>query len=209
MGTTRFSHILVIGLILLALPLFSMAQDSILKGCKEYTPDAEFIAKLEANNRINELQCKFREVKHISDLAQEVIGHGIFRFRDGEMRLEYKQPSGNLIVIGKEKFTVVSNGKKSVIGMEANPMMKQFKGMLGATMGGTIEMFGKESDIKYYTRNSEYDIVIAPSDKRTSRHLQKIVLVFDSNDMTLNELAMYQSETDFTHYTFTGKKITL
>lgn len=183
------------------------AQENILQGASDFEPDSVFIEKLHKNSAIEEIACNFTEVKHISLLSNDAISEGRFRYCRGNIELAYTRPQGNLIKIENGNFTIINNGRKQSVSMNANPLMKQLAGLLEASMSGNIEMFGKESDIKYFRRGNEYIVSITPSQKRTNRYLQNIILIFDDSDMTLNRLYMFENMEDYTCYTFTGKKI--
>lgn len=183
-------------------------QVKILSGMEEFTPDQLFFASLAANGEISQITGKFRETKHFEVLQDDAVSEGEFTIRGGEIELRYTKPEGNMIIIGQEKFTIINNGNRQSVKMDANPMMRHFSGVIAASMGGEFELPDKESDIRYLRNNGEYAMEITPSDKRILRYMKRIILIFDKENLTLNRFRIYEDEADYTEYLFFGKSIT-
>lgn len=187
----------------LSLTLFSQNYGS------KIDPSNGFSQKLkEASSKTNTIVCNFDQTKNMAVLAKPNISKGMFFYqKEQNICLEYTSPEGNLIVMSGGKFKIITDGKKSVVDMKANPMMPQMGSMLSGCMTGNLELFGNESNTEYFETSSCYTVLITPTNKRVKKYLQNIVLVFDKNDMTLNSMLMQENTTDYTKYDFHKKKL--
>lgn len=172
-------------------------------------PSKGFSQKLkEASSKTNTIVCDFNQTKAMAVLAKPNLSKGTFFFqKEQNICLEYTTPKGNLIVMSGGKFKIVADGKKSVVDMKANPMMRQMGSMLSGCMTGNLELFGNESSTEYFETPANYTVLITPTNKRVKKYLQNIVLVFDKGDMTLNSMTMQENATDYTKYDFHEKKL--
>ena len=161
-----------------------------------------------ASSRIESIVCDFEQVKFISVLANPNKSRGKFYYKkEQNICLEYSNPQGNAIVMNGVKFKMIANGKTTVVGMKANPMMRQLGSMLAACMTGNIALFGKESRAEYYESSTYFTVVINPTSSRVKSHLKRIILQFEKKDMTLSMMRMEESDTDYTQYLFDNKKL--
>lgn len=172
-------------------------------------PNQGFSKKLkEAGNKTQTITCDFNQTKCMAVLAKPNLSKGTFFYqKEQNICLEYTSPKGNLIVMSNGKFKIIADGKKNVVDMKSNPMMRQMGSMLSGCMTGNLDLFGKESTTEYFESTSTYTVLITPSNKRVKKYLQNIVLVFDKSDMTLNSMMMQENATDYTKYDFHQKKL--
>lgn len=172
-------------------------------------PSNGFSEKLkEAGDKTKSIECSFNQTKSMAVLTKPNISTGKFFYqKEQNICLEYSIPKGNLIVMSGGKFKIVSDGKKNVVDMKSNPMMRQMGSMLTACMTGDLNLFGSDSKTEYFETPSTYTVIIVPNNKRVKKYLQNVVLVFDKRDMTLNSMLMQENGTDFTKYDFNEKKL--
>lgn len=172
-------------------------------------PSHGFSEKLKsASDRTQTIACDFEQVKYMSVLAKTNKSKGKFFYKKTQkICLEYTNPQGNLIVMNGVKFKIQTNGKATVVKMNSNPMMRQMGNMLTACMTGNLDLFGSQSVSEYYENQSHYTVVITPTNRRVKSYLKQIVLRFDKDNMTLSSMKMNESETDYTLYEFSGKRL--
>ncbi len=172
-------------------------------------PSQGFSEKLKvAGEKTQSIACNFTQIKSLAVLTKPNLSAGKFYFKkEQNICLEYALPKGNLIVMSNGKFKIVSDGKKTVLDMKSNPMMRQMGSMLSACMTGDLQLFGSDSKTEYFETPTTYTVVISPNSKKVKKYLQNIVLIFDKNDMTLQSMTMQENATDYTKYEFSDKKI--
>ncbi len=159
-----------------------------------------------AGEKTNSIICDFKQTKNMKVLAKPAISKGTFTYKESEIRLDYIIPSGDYIYLSEDKFKISNNGKTTIITSKFNPMLKHLRAMLNSCMTGDLTKLQQGGKIDYFYNNNSYVLVIN-SNSKLSNYLQKIVLIFDSADMTLNSMQMCENETDYTLYEFFNKKI--
>lgn len=196
-------------LIIIALTLFCSLSVYSQEYGTTIDPSKGFSQKLkEAGDNTQTIFCNFTQVKSLAILAKPNQSAGKFYFKkEQNICLDYSTPKGNLIVMSGGKFKIVVDGKKTVVDMKSNPMMRQMGTMLTACMTGDLTQFGSDSKTEYYETPSTYTVVISPINKKVKKYLKNIVLIFDKKDLTLNSMTMHENETDYTRYEFSDKKV--
>lgn len=166
---------------------------------------AEKLAALSA--RIETITCSFVQTKHMSVIAGDVVSPGKFYYRrPGNICLEFLEPAGDMIVMDGRRFKIVAMGKKNVVDMESNPMLRQMTAVLEACMTGDVEKMGADSSIEYFEGADIYEVVIVPKNRRAKNYIKAITLTFDKKDMSLSRLRMDEHSGDYTEYRFSDKR---
>ncbi|MCD8072650.1 MAG: outer membrane lipoprotein carrier protein LolA [Alistipes sp.] len=160
----------------------------------------------EQSRAIQTIKCDFTQVRHMSVLAGNATSVGRFYYkREGNICLEFDQPAGDVIVMSGERFKIVSQGRRNVVSMNSNPMLKQLKNMLTACMTGDVKLLEAGSEVSYEDTPKGYRLTIRPSNRKAKNQVSAIILTFDKGDMSLITLRMDEPSGDYTEYTFTGK----
>lgn len=156
---------------------------------------------------INTIVCDFVETRHVSVLAQPVVRKGRFFYkREGNICLLYDAPAGDMIVMSGGRFKMVTGGKKTVVGMNSNPMLRQMNGMFAACMTGDVGLLETGAKTTYSQNGSEYMVEIVPSRGQSRAAVSRIILSFDRDDMTLDRMRLDEPGGDYTLYEFNGKR---
>ncbi|MCC8036410.1 MAG: outer membrane lipoprotein carrier protein LolA [Rikenellaceae bacterium] len=160
----------------------------------------------EQSQTIRTIRCEFTQVRHMSVLAGDARSSGRFYYqREGNICLEFDRPAGDMIVMNGERFKIVTDGRRNVVSMNSNPMLKQLKNMLTACMTGDIKLLEAGSEVTYQETPQGYRLTICPSNRKARNQVSAIVLTFDKGDMSLVTLRMEEPSGDYTEYTFTKK----
>lgn len=182
--------------------LFSSAQTSNI--------EQEFKVKLESVSSKNRtISCDFTQIKKVKNIRQPIENRGQFFYdNSGLMALIYSQPKGDKVVMNGELFTVVANGKKFTSGASStNPMMAQISFMMQACMSGNVSKLGRGWDMNIAKNKGSYQVVLTPTDRRVKKYISGMVMLFDNENITLNQLRIEESAGGYTEYRFVNKKL--
>ena len=168
----------------------------------------EFAERLALKSaEINTIVCDFVQTRQVAVLAEPVVRKGRFFYkREGNICLRYDTPVGDMIVMSDGRFKMVVGGKKTVVGMNSNPMLRQMNGMFAACMTGDVRLLEAGAKTTCSQSGSEYTVEIVPSRGQSRGAVSRITLSFDWNDMTLNRMRMDEPGGDYTLYEFSGKR---
>ncbi|MFI3332226.1 MAG: outer membrane lipoprotein carrier protein LolA [Rikenellaceae bacterium] len=169
----------------------------------------DFESRIESVSTTNKsIQCDFEQRKRVKGIKDEVESHGRFYYDNrGVMSLLYDEPKGDKIVINGERFEVVTSGKVVEGEASENPMMMQICNMLQACMSGDVTRLGRGWQSDVVLISGQYIVTLQPTDRRTRRYIESLVLTFNHEDMTLDEMKMNESSGGYTHYRFINKEI--
>lgn len=168
-----------------------------------------FESRIESVSALNKsIQCDFVQTKKVKNIKGEIVSNGEFYYdNSGMMALIYSQPQGDRVLINGETFTVVTAGKKIEGKAGDNPMMMQICNMLQACMSGDVTKLGRGWQMNIEENELRYSVTLQPSDRRTRKYIESLLMRFDKQDMTLSELRMNETSGGYTNYTFTNKEI--
>ena len=99
------------------------------------------------------------------------------------------------------------NGKRLDSRAASNPMMKQIANMIKASMTGDIALLGRGWETEITDEKGNYCITINPTSRRTKRYASAMTMLFNTTDMTLEQLRMEAPDGSYTQYEFVNKKI--
>lgn len=174
----------------------------------EVDPAGGFAARLrEKCAQIESIECRFVQTRRTAMLRDEVRSEGDFYYRreNGGIALVFDDPTGDMIVLGQTKFKVVADGRKSVVGVNSNPMLRQMRGMFEACMSGDVAALAAGGEARYFDCGDSYRVEIVPAG-RARNMINRIVLGFDKRTMTLSTLAMEEASGDSLSYVFSDKR---
>lgn len=164
------------------------------------------IESVSAQNKT--ILCDFVQTKKVKNIKGEIVSNGEFYYdNSGMLALIYSQPQGDRVLINGETFTVVTAGKKIEGKAGDNPMMMQICNMLQACMSGDVTKLGRGWQMNIEENELRYSVTLQPSDRRTRKYIESLLMRFDKQDMTLSELRMNETSGGYTNYTFTNKEI--
>jgi outer membrane lipoprotein-sorting protein len=171
------------------------------------TKDADFAERLKtASATTQTIECNFTLTRTMSFMASDVISKGRFSYMSGEgISLDFTEPAGDRITMGRKRFMIVSSGKTSIVKVESNPMLRQLQRMLTACMTGDIAMLEEGAKLKFSEQGTNYIVTLTPSG-RAGNTIKLITLTFEKDSMTLAMLRMEEVSGDISQYRFFDKQ---
>jgi outer membrane lipoprotein-sorting protein len=164
----------------------------------------------DAGKQLASIRCDFEQYRHLAIMDDPLVSSGKFFFRkDNMVRLEYDKPSPYLIVLNAQKVKTVKNGTQTVYDMSSYRMMTALKTMLSACLTGDFSGAGKDYRMSAAEDNASYNVVLEPLNRNIKKYLQKIEITFDKQNLSANQLIIYEPSGDFTKHVFTNKQLNL
>lgn len=156
------------------------------------------------NGNIASIKCQFVQTRGMSVLASTVSKEGVFYFeRPSSMQLLFLD--GDYIKMDDSQFEmkVAENVTKTKI--DANPMLKNLRSILGACVIGDFSQMTKGFLAELEHTPTEWIVTMKPQRGKAASKISQIVINFDQNDMSLNSLNLVEKSGDYTMYQFTDK----
>lgn len=177
-------------------------------GSRAQDAAAGFAAKLgELGGKTQSIECAFTLTRTAEFLAAPTVSKGRFYYLRGEgMSLEFTDPAGERITMGRDKFLIVSAGRTNVTPVSSSPMMKQMQKMLEACFTGDVGMLEAGYAVAYSEDGTSYTVAMEPQDKRARKFVKRMTMIFDKADMSLTRLSMEAGSGDVSEYYFFDKK---
>ena len=170
--------------------------------------EADFAERLRTTSAATRsIECDFTLTRTMSIMASDVVSEGRFYYlRDAGISLEFTQPAGDRITMGRERFQIVSSGRTSVVRVDSNPMLRQLQRMLTACMTGDVEMLREGSQLAFTDEGVTFVVTITPTDRRARGMVRLITLTFEKQNMSLTTLRMEEASGDVSQYRFFNKR---
>jgi outer membrane lipoprotein-sorting protein len=172
------------------------------------TSEADFAERLRTvSAATGSIECDFTLTRTMSVMAGDVVSEGRFGYlRGAGISLDFTRPAGDAIVMGRERFRIVSGGKTSTVRLDSNPALRQLQRMLTACMTGDVATLGSGSQMSLVDRGAEFVVTLTPTDRRTQGVLKNMTLTFEKKKMSLTTLRMEESGGDVSVYRFFNKR---
>lgn len=162
---------------------------------------------LQEAKTVQSIESDFTQVKYLDVLDTKVTSKGKFFYKKPSMIcMDYARPMNYLIVINGGKIKIVSDGKKSVMNLTANKMMKEMQGMLTACMVGDLSQISSSYHQEYFEDSNYYLVKIKPISRAVQAYINMIQIYLDKRDMSVHKLRLSETATNYTEYTFYNKK---
>jgi outer membrane lipoprotein-sorting protein len=161
----------------------------------------------EAALRTLTIQCDFTQEKNMSMLSDKAVSKGRFYFmKEGKVRLEYMQPTFNLIVMNNGKLLMKDDKKTTVTDVHKNRAFQQLNNIIVGSISGNL-FSNKEFTSKFFETTSQIKVELIPVNKTMRNFLSNIVIVMEKKDFTATRIEMNEPSGDNTILTFTSKEI--
>ncbi len=156
---------------------------------------------------IQSIESDFTQVKYLDVFDSKVTSKGKFYYKKSNMIcMNYAHPMNYLIVINGGKLKIVSDGKKNVMNLTANKMMKEMQGILTACMVGDLSQMASNSHQEYFEDANFYLVKIKPTSKAVQAYISSMQIYLDKKEMSVHKLRLFETAENYTEYTFYNKK---
>ena len=189
------SKLLLLMLLLAVLPEALCAQET--------ESRQRFEEELAVKSReIRTIACRFEQVRESAVLKDAVRKTGVFHYKRPErMRLFFTD--GDCITMNGTDFLLLTSGRRTLVKMQSNPMLRELQRILVACMTGDMERLAAGFVATLHETGEHYELTLAP---RRKNRLKSIGLLFAKKDMSLDALRMDEASGDCLTYRFSDKR---
>lgn len=160
-----------------------------------------------ATQKITSIRCDFTQEKNMSMLADKAVSKGKFYFKkESKVRLDYQQPTKNLIVMNNGKMMIKDDKKTTQTDMHRSRMFQQLNNIIVGSINGSL-FNSKDFAVSFSENNTSVKAELKPVSKTLKNFLSTIVLVLDKKDFTATRLEMNEPSGDNTVLLFSSKEI--
>jgi outer membrane lipoprotein-sorting protein len=160
-----------------------------------------------ASAKTNTITADFNQVKDMSFLEEKAVSSGKFYFeKEKKLRWEYTSPFSYAIILNNDRLRIIDEGKSKDFDAGSNRIFLEISKIMTGMVNGTLL-----NDPQFTTTWSEaagyYLAVLIPAGTALKDYLARIELKVSKQDLTVEELKMFEKSGDFTQITFRNKKL--
>ena len=161
----------------------------------------------EASAKMKSLNCDFEQVKELLILDEKMISKGKMNYRqDSRLRWEYIEPYTYLFVLNDKKLLMQAETSRNVMDVKSSKMFQEIVKIMMNSINGRglteIESF----DNKYFTQGNKWVVELIPTQKEIKRIFSSIMLTFNTNDYTVDNVKLVEQNDDNTIITLLNKQ---
>ncbi|MDR1864526.1 MAG: outer membrane lipoprotein carrier protein LolA [Bacteroidales bacterium] len=189
------------------IPVMLLACGMLLHGQTISDADRRTVEKIrQANEKYTVIVSRFRQTRHLSVLANNVLSEGKFYYvKPDRLAMQYENPAGDLMMIDGDRFVMINDGKRRETSAKSNVKMRGMKDILSACLQGDPLRMGAERIT--CTETPEYCIVTAVIGKKSNKsNIRAVEMTFGKTDLTLSALRTEEKDGSYTVYELTGKE---
>ena len=174
---------------------------------KKVTDIESFKKKVsEVATSVKSIESDFTQIKHMDIFNEDIKSEGRFYYKsDDKICLDYTKPNKYLIVINGEKIKTVSDGKKNVMNLKSNKVMKEMRSMLAGCMSGNLSQISGYQ-MEFFEDGNNYLIKVKPTNKSVQEYVTGFDIYMDKKDLSVSKLRISESGNNYTDYLFSNKK---
>lgn len=172
--------------------------------------DKEVIAALmKKAGEMKEFSAKFRQVRKVALLTDEVVSAGEIQYRnDGRIMWRYTSPKKQQIAFSAKDIRITEGTQTRIMALDENPYLGQLKDLLMGLMSGKqLDADGRfavkavKNDAKFIT------LSMTPVQRQLKKFISEVTITFTAPDSTVSEVVMKEPDGSSTTITFTERKV--
>lgn len=149
------------------------------------------------------IQAQFSQLRHFdfSDKVTESKGRLLFK-KNNKIRWEYLSPENRYIVFNDQKIGAKDANQSNTLDINKMPILKEMNNLIQNFSNGSKMLDPKISDVSYFEHKEGYLVVLKPKDKRSSRFINRVEILFDAKEAWPNQMRIIQANKDYTDIKF-------
>jgi outer membrane lipoprotein-sorting protein len=150
----------------------------------------------------------FIQEKEMLVLNEKIVSRGKFYLKqDKKLRWEYTYPFSYVIVISGERITIGEEGDIRSFDSRSNKVFAEINRIIIGSVQGTL-LNDETSFRASFSKDTEhYVVTLFPLLPQLKESLEKIVIRFNRNDFTVDNLDLFEPGGDRTKIHFSTKRI--
>lgn len=200
-------QIILSTLLLLGLCLSATAQDAKPKAMDQ-TSIKSFQSRLQQETkRIKSIKSDFKQIKYLDVFQEKLNSKGQFYYlKDDKIRFDYQSPVAYQMIINGQQLSTISRGKKSTTHLGSNPMMKEMRSMIAASMTGNLDSFSSSYRLQYHETPSQVIVLIIPLSKSVQAYIKEISLRFNKKTLAVEQVRLLEDKNNYSEYHFSNQE---
>ena len=172
-------------------------------GFKKLDDVNTFKAAVAKNHKsINDITADFKQIKHLSLLADKIQSKGKFYFKkEDKVRIEYTNPYSYLVVMNGTKMLVKDEQKTNKINAGNSKMMQSVNRIMVDCMRGTV-LDNPDFKVKAYHNAKQYMLTMVPTTSDMKKLFQQIDVHMNKTSLDVEQLVMKEQGGDYTEMEF-------
>lgn len=185
----------------IAFTFLSFAAEAQLKN----VTNKDIVAKIKnANEKVENISCKFKQTKEIAMINNPVVSNGDFYFtKPNQLALKYTD--GEVMIINKENVTIGKKGKARNVKSKNKQVEALASTLLACMSGDVMKLNGSVEKMndgaKEITFKVKVDFTVGKG------QISNLELAYDKKDMTLKSMKMIEADGSFTLYELQSKAL--
>lgn len=174
------------------------------QGFKEVTDTSALKQKMyQKAQNTNTISANFDEAVYSSMYSTVKQGKGLLKYKkEDKIRWEHTAPKSQVILIRNGTCRVYENGKEVKNGT-SNQVARKVQSLMMQLFNGNF-LDGKDFTIRYFENSKMYKLILDPKYARISRYISQIEMFFNKSDLSLQKLALVETEQDKIIYSFSS-----
>ncbi len=185
-------------------PVYSMAGTDEFRAVEDLN---SLVKKLNDHSAtIVTIQSSFIQKKQLDFLDETIVSKGKFWFRkENQLRWAYEEPFEYEIIINGGKFQIKDGESVSAYDIDSNEAFREINDLIiGMVQGRILEEH--QFEMQAYENSQFYLVKLVPGDPNMRKVISDMDIYFSKGDLTVSEIIMRESETDYTVITFFDKR---
>ena len=155
---------------------------------------------------VKSIESNFVQIKHMDIFNEDIKSEGKFYYKnEDKICLDYTKPNKYLIVINGDKIKTISDGKKNVMNLKSNKVMKEMRSMLSGCMSGNLSQISGYQ-MEFFEDAQNYLIKVKPTNKSVQSYVSGFDIYMDKKDLSVSKLRISEAGNNYTDYLFNNKK---
>ena len=172
--------------------------------------DKDIIAALmKKAGEMKEFSAKFRQVRKVALLTDEVVSTGEMQYRnDGRIMWRYTSPKKQQIAFSAKDIRITEGTQTRIMALDENPYLGQLKDLLMGLMSGKqLDADGRFAVKVVKNDAKSITLSMTPVQRQLKKFISEVVITFTAPDSTVSEVVMKEPDGSSTTITFTDRKV--
>lgn len=172
--------------------------------------DSDIIeALMKRAGEMKEFSAKFRQVRKVALLTDEVVSTGEMQYRnDGRIMWRYTSPKKQQIAFSAKDIRITEGTQTRIVALDENPYLGQLKDLLMGLMSGKQLDADGRFTVKVVKNDAKsITLSMTPVQRQLKKFISEVVITFTAPDSTVSEVVMKEPDGSSTTITFTDRKV--
>lgn len=189
--------------------MYSFAEPSNKEASAEPSDSDIIAALMKRAGEMKEFSAKFRQVRKVALLTDEVVSTGEMQYRnDGRIMWRYTSPKKQQIAFSAKDIRITEGTQTRIMALDENPYLGQLKDLLMGLMSGKQLDADGRFTVKVVKNDAKsITLSMTPVQRQLKKFISEVIITFTAPDSTVSEVVMKEPDGSSTTITFTDRKV--